>query len=247
LYKKKKQSLKKIKRKNKSKRNTFRKNKKINLARKSLKNLKKIGGGAPDEIRFVDKILNGVSPNLVSSNYILGGNGNLMTSSVQGSPIPVVQGQVVNEKPFASNTQPFITGQVANGVPVTTGLPVANSSHIVGQVINSLSSNLPVTNGLPVDNFQLAKNIVDEIYKQMHEGEQQDSVEANKGAFNVLAKIPKEEEEPSSQSQSQSQSQLSLTYPQSYPQSSSQLSQSSSQLSQSPSQLSQSPSQERFY
>ena len=55
LYKKKKQSLKKIKNKNKnkSKRHTFRKHKKMNLARKSLK---KFRGGADDDGKLITPI-----------------------------------------------------------------------------------------------------------------------------------------------------------------------------------------------
>ena len=87
LYKKKKQSLKKIKNKKKLKHFTFRKNKKINLYKKTLKNFK---GGADfdfNEIQFVDKNYDSINP--VDTNYNINDEGVLTilgrNKSISGS------------------------------------------------------------------------------------------------------------------------------------------------------------------
>lgn len=162
LYKKKRQSLKKIKNKNKnkSKRHTFRKHKKINLARKSLK---KFRGGAdePIGVNIIEKKFNTRpgSGSLIQTPYMVGPDGNLMNI-----PVTSKNGQaLITNGPMArANGPPIITNGpalITNGPPITTP---------------SLAANINQTN-VSKNPRETAVEVVDQIYIEMHQNDQQDS------------------------------------------------------------------------
>jgi len=160
LYKKKRQSLKKNKNKlkNKSKRHTFRKHKKINLARRTLKNLRG-GAGVGEGIQFIHKKYGIIEP--VSSSYTIGDDNTLM--------------------------------KVGNDISVKPVIPEANSiQEAIPQAIAIEQDTQSIPVAVPESNEDIAKKVVDVLYKKMHDGDIQDSVEAVKLAANELAKIPAE-------------------------------------------------------
>jgi len=223
LYKKKKQSLKKIKNKNKnkSKHHTFRKHKKINLARKSLKNIR---GGGEDEIQIIDK--NFGSTPAVSTNYKINAKGALTEANATPIPpippitpiTPIPSKSSKESKPSISfkNPTPFIkklftakgTLTEANATPkppipfktpisfatpIPYATPIPFKTPIPSQVNATQQYNpqsIPVA--VPESNEETAKKVVDVLYKRMHDGDMQDSVEAVKLAALELSKIPKE-------------------------------------------------------
>jgi hypothetical protein len=170
LYKKKKQSLKKIKHKNKiknkSKRHTFRKHKKLNLARKSLKKLR---GGADDPIgvNIIEKPFNSGPNRLVQTAYIIGPDGNLTIAPVQ-----------------PANTNKTTTSPTANQATTNT----ARSTMTTNQPNNSYGTNQSVSSKNP---RETAIEVVDEIYKGMHENDKQDpSKSINEFAHKLAETLP---------------------------------------------------------
>ena len=146
LYKKKRQSLKKIKNKNKnkSKHHTFRKHKKLNLARKSLK---KFRGGAdePVGVNIIEKKFN-TRPgtgSLIQTPYMIGPDGNLMNIAVTAT-----------NRPSAITNGPSTNGP-------STNRPIA-------------TANINQTNDQK-NPRETAVEVVDQIYIEMHQNDQQDS------------------------------------------------------------------------
>ena len=173
LYKKKKQSLKKIKNKNKyrnkSKRHTFRKHKKLNLARKTLK---KFRGGAdePIGVNIIEKPFNSGPNRLVQTAYIVDPDGNLKLAPVQvtNPPTTPVTGVVVN--PLKGEVVQI--GRVVNPLKdevVQTGVASNPPTNPLSDTHSQISTKSP---------RETAVEVVDEIYKEMHGNEQQDPSKA---------------------------------------------------------------------
>ena len=183
LYKIKKQSLKRKNKNKKSKHHTFRKHKKLNLARKTLK---KYRGGADESatIQIVDKPFNSRSGTITNTNYIVNPDGKLI---IEPNATPNA-----NAAPNANagpNTTPN-TNATPNSKPKRFSFFGSKSSK------NSEKSS-DNTNTSSVSNQEPSKNlsprettvmVVDQLYKQVHDNDKQNSSEALKGFVNEMAK-----------------------------------------------------------
>jgi hypothetical protein len=139
LYKKKRQSLKKIKNKNKiknkSKRHTFRKHKKLNLARKSLKKFR--GGAYEDvEVRIIEKPFNSTPGSIQQTAYIVDSDGKLQLPPVQvtnPSPAPVT-----NPPPAPVTNYSPAPVTKSSPAPVTNYSPAPMTGNVVinGKVVD---------------------------------------------------------------------------------------------------------------
>ena len=204
LYKKKRQSLKnkKNKLKNKSKRHTFRKHKKINLARRTLKNLR---GGAGEEIQFIDKNFNANFQKETTTSYKIGDNNTLMEVSVESvvqpgatqpgatPPGATPPGATQPGATQPGATPPGATQQQAATPPGATP-PGATPQEAILVQKDTKSVTVPVT--APESNDQTAINVVDVIHKRMHDDDIQNSFNAVEEVAHTLAKtLPKDKNE----------------------------------------------------
>jgi hypothetical protein len=165
LYKVKKQSLKRKNKKNKkSKHRTFRKHKKLNLARKTLK---KYRGGADEstEVQIVDKPFNSRSGTITNTNYVVDPDGKLKLASTPnptGAPDAKPKGSIFGSKTITN-----------------TGKPSNNTNTSIGPNIEQPKQLTP---------RETAVMVIDQLYKEIHSSDQQNSSEALKNFVNIMAK-----------------------------------------------------------
>jgi len=171
LYKVKKQSLKRKNKNKKSKHHTFRKHKKLNLARKTLK---KYRGGADESatIQIVDKPFNSRSGTITNTNYIVNPDGKLIVEPNAAPNANATPNATPNSKPkrfsfFGSKSSKNSEKSSDN----------TNTS--------SVSNQEPSKNLSPRETTVM---VVDQLYKQVHDNDKQNSSEALKGFVNEMAK-----------------------------------------------------------